>query len=104
MTSADLLNALLLHTGSRSGIAAKDLAARTGCTEREVRKHVSELREQGTPICGHPSTGYYIASTHQELEETCAFLRNRAMHSLTMEARLRRIPLPDLLGQLKLKT
>jgi biotin operon repressor len=104
MNAAAVLNALLLHTGSRSGVRANVLARQLDCSAREVRKYVSELREQGTPICGRPATGYYIAETAQELEDTCAFLRGRAMHSLTLEARLRKITLPDLLGQLHLKT
>ena len=58
----------------------------------------------GVAVCGTPETGYYIAATAAELDQTCAFLRSRAMRSLTLEARLRQIPLPDLLGQLHLRT
>jgi hypothetical protein len=55
-------------------------------------------------VCGHPATGYFIASNREELEETCQFLRSRAMHSLVLEAKLRGLPLADLVGQLRLKT
>lgn len=69
-----------------------------------MRVLVSELREDGHAICGTPADGYYIAANADELQHTCDFLRSRAMHSLVLEARLKRIPLVDLLGQLRLPT
>ena len=75
-----------------------------GCPARHVRSLVSELRLEGIAICGHPRTGYFIAATAEELLETCAFLRARAMHSLVLESRLRRIPLGELLGQMRVPT
>lgn len=99
-----VLTVLARHVGAGFGIGAGELAETTGISERRLRRIISQLREDGTAICGHPRTGYYIAQTHAELEESCQFLRARAMHSLALEARLRRIPLPDLLGQLKLPT
>jgi hypothetical protein len=71
---------------------------------RGLRTMISELREDGHAICGTPRDGYYIAATPQELQETCEFLRERAMHSLHLESRLRKIPLADLLGQLHVPT
>lgn len=103
-TRHDAAAALARHIGSRNGIRADHLAAELGCTERKLRDFISELREEGVAVCGHPSTGYYIAATADELESTCQFLRARAMHSLVLESRLRKIPLPDLLGQLHLET
>lgn len=92
------------HTGKANGIGAELLAERLGITERLLRALVSQAREDGVAISATPETGYYIAQTADELEESCEFLRSRAMHSLRMEAQLRRIPLPDLLGQLHLNT
>jgi hypothetical protein len=63
-----------------------------------------EASEEGHAICGTPSHGYYIAADAAELEETCEFLRSRALHSLNLESKLRKIPLPDLLGQLHVPT
>ena len=37
-------------------------------------------------------------------ERSCMFLRKRALHSLGLEAKLRKISLPALLGQLNLNT
>lgn len=103
-TKTAVLVVLQKHLGKDDGIAAKELAAAAGVTERELRHQVSALRDDGIAVCGHPATGYYIAKSAIELEETCEYLRSRAMHSLRMESRLRRIPLPDLIGQLRLKT
>lgn len=92
------------HAGKEHGIGAEALARQLCISERVLRSLVSEAREQGLAISATPDTGYYIAQTPEELEESCEFLRSRALHSLRMEAQLRRIPLPDLLGQLRLPT
>lgn len=101
---AHLAAYLQLHIGRNRGITAAAIAEALGCNERVVRLLVTELREDGVAVCGHPASGYFIAATPEELEETCEFLRSRAMHSLVLESRLRHVPLPDLIGQLRLKT
>jgi biotin operon repressor len=101
---AHLAAFLQLHIGKDRGITAAAIAVALGCNERQVRFMVTELREDGVAVCGHPASGYFVAANHQELEETCAFLRSRAMHSLVLESKLRHVPLPDLIGQLRLKT
>lgn len=92
------------HMGKARGISAEQLAHQLQISDRTLRALVSMLREAGTAVSATPDTGYYIAETPEELQESCEFLRARAMHSLRMEAQLRRIPLPDLLGQLHLET
>lgn len=103
-TKHDLQAVLARHIGKENGATASALSATLGVTTRAVRHLVTELREDGAAVCGHPSTGYFIAANNEELEATCAFLRSRAMHSLQLESTLRHVPLPDLLGQLRLKT
>lgn len=103
-TASQLLNVLTRHIGKGNGIGVKALATQLDTTERHVRTLTSELREDGHAVCGTPQDGYYIAATPEELQSTCEFLRSRALHSLTLESRLRRIPLTDLLGQLHLPT
>lgn len=103
-TRADLAALLEAHIGHERGVGVKAIAERLGCTERQVRAFVTELRLEGIAVCGTPETGYYVAATVEELEATCAFLRSRAMHSLVLESKLRHVPLPDLIGQLRLKT
>lgn len=104
ITSAHLLSVMSGHVGAASGVTAKALAEQLATTARHVRTLVSELRLGGIAVCGHPKTGYFIAATPEELEQTCAFLRSRAMHSLVLESKLRHVPLPELIGQLRLKT
>ncbi len=59
-----VLNALIDgHHGAANGIAAKDLAARAGVSERDVRTQVTALREEGIAICGHPRTWRRRSST-----------------------------------------
>ena len=103
-TKHDLFSLLTHRVGVQYGTSVQTLADLMRCTPREVRKLVSELRMDGIAVCGTPKTGYYIAATPEELEVTCQFLRNRAMHSLQLESRLRNIPMPDLLGQLHVPT
>jgi biotin operon repressor len=101
---AAVLAALQGHIGAAHGVTAKDLAMWVGTSDREVRAQVSALREEGIAVCGHPRTGYFIAQTPAELQTTVEYLTSRALHSLRLASRLTRIPLPDLIGQLKLKT
>lgn len=97
-----LLNALSSHQGREAGIAARDLAKQLEIPPRRLRTIVSECREEGLAICGHPATGYFMATTPEELQQTCAFLEHRAMHSLRKLSRMKKVSLPDLMGQLML--
>ena len=101
---ARVLAALSIRQGKLNGITGADLAQILELKEREIRHAISALREEGIAVCGHPREGYYIAATAEELEATCAFLRDRAMHSLLLESRLRKLPLRELLGQIRLGT
>lgn len=108
--TSDQLLVLLIHVlttkhkGRKRGVKASILAVQTGLGERTLRKLISDAREQGVAVVGTPETGYYVAETAEELEECCHFLRSRAVHSLMLEARLRKISLPSLLGQLNLSS
>ena len=112
MITADrVLDVLSRHVGAARGCSIEQLTYEVACTwpnsegdQRKVRKLVSELREAGIAICASPRTGYFIAATAGELEDCCKFLRSRAMHSLTLESRLRKIALGELLGQLRITT
>lgn len=99
-----LLTLLSRHIGEGNGITAAQITLALCVPKRRVRTMVSELRLDGVAVCGHPRDGYYIAAHAGEIEKTCQFLRSRALHSLTLESKLRHVPLPDLLGQLRLKT
>ncbi|MCW5657405.1 MAG: hypothetical protein KIT60_06860 [Burkholderiaceae bacterium] len=102
MTGAELLNVMARHQGRERGIHAVDLARLCQIPERALRTLISALREEGIAICATPETGYYLAVTPEELQESCRFLHERAMKSLVLASRMQKISLPELLGQLKL--
>lgn len=102
MNQAQLLNLLARHQGRAAGIKARDLAAQAGISPRRLRALISQAREEGIAICGTPSTGYYVPQTPEELAESCAYLEHRALHSLRLLSRMKKVALPELLGQLKL--
>jgi hypothetical protein len=111
ITPDQVLSELMHHKGKARGIHVRDLAVRiTGqlanseAVERSVRKLVTDLRLEGHPICAHPASGYFLAETTAELEETCNFLHSRAMSSLKAESRLRQISVAELLGQFQRQT
>ncbi len=102
-TRTQLLNALAQHQGRDKGISARALAQQLGLSPRKLRKLISSARdEEGYAICGTPRTGYYMAVTPEELQASCAFLEHRAMHSLRVLSRMRKVSLPTLMGQLLL--
>lgn len=103
-TRHDLAAVMVHHCGKDKGISAKALALALDVPERRIRHLVTELREDGMAICGHPATGYFVATTPEELKETMEFLKDRAMHSLNLASKLGNIPMPDLIGQLHLRT
>lgn len=101
---AQLIAVLQSHIGKANGISGHQIAFILGCAERVVRQLITEAREDGTAVCGHPATGYFIAETQAEIDETIAFLRARALHSLTLAAKLGDQAVADLIGQLRLPT
>jgi biotin operon repressor len=102
-SKTELLNALSRHQGRENGIGAKRLAEQLQISPRELRKLISRVRdEDGHAVCGHPSTGYFMAVTPEELQQSCAFLEHRALHSLRVLSRMKKVSLADLLGQMKL--
>jgi hypothetical protein len=104
-----VLNELQHHRGRAQGVHISQLVQRiTGQLttsehlERVVRKAVTELHLEGHAICAHPSSGYFMAETAEELEHTCNFLHSRAMSSLKAESQLRKISVADLINRFTL--
>lgn len=110
ITRDRLLAALRNHIGHSRGVTVTALAREvlgvepTRGDERVVRRLIVELRLEGHHVCAHPASGYYLAESPQELSDTIAFLRERAMSSLSQIAAMKRISVPDLCGQLHLPT
>lgn len=104
-----LLAILSGHIGKDCGITVEDLAFRMfgqGATTRDqraIRRLVVELRRQGEHICADPRHGYFLAADPAELDQTCRFLYDRAMTSLTQVSAMKRVSLPDLAGQLRIR-
>jgi biotin operon repressor len=103
--AAALLAILSRHIGAENGVGAERLAYMLDAPQRKVRQWVSELREQGHGVCAHPETGYFVAANDEELQRYYIdFLKSRALHSLRLISIATKTALPDLLGQLRLKT
>lgn len=102
MDKRDVLKILKLCKGKTKGIDMEELLFRTGyeLSARRLRLYIEALRREGHPICSHPESGYYYAKTVEDLNHGCAFLRSRAMTSLIQEAAMRRVSLPELMGQI----
>lgn len=96
------------HMGRENGVHITTLTgsitktAPTPGEERTVRFAVAVLRDNGHPICAHPTHGYFYAKSSEEITETCEFLYSRAMHSLKQIASLKKKALPEIRGQLGL--
>ena len=110
ITQDAVLDALRDHIGQDNGISARSLVLKlTGvyarpADERALRHVIEVLRRDGHHLCGHPTTGYFVARTDDELLRTVRFLHDRALTSLTQAAAMQRVSLPDLRGQLRLPT
>jgi len=77
---------------------------------RQLRKLITDLRtgKDGPPqpicsSCCAIGPGYYLAQTGPELQGYIARIEKQALRKLGQAARLRRIPLAKLLGQLALE-
>ena len=72
---------------------------------RKLRQLITKLRREGLPICSvadQNGGGYYLASASSEAEDYLRRLRKQALKKLTMEARIRKVALPELLGQISI--
>jgi hypothetical protein len=105
-----VLAELQLHNGRDEGIHINDLVARItnsllcgAAEERKVRKLIEELRTEGYPICALPDTGYFIAASPRDLNETCAFLLSRADTTVQQVAAMKKRVAPDLYEALGIK-
>lgn len=97
---------IVARQGRAAAISAAELAARTGLSDRAVRKMIKALIEQhNAPIASspHAPAGYYIPESLSEIIEATDSLKGRALSILTRLARLRRVALPEVLGQLQME-
>jgi len=108
-----LMSELSKHIGRNRAIGMVDLYTRVYDEQpksrhsgtRKIRALVTELRKEGVPICSTQDKeggGYYMASAGSELQDYCGRLRTRALKLLAQEAKLKRVALPELLGEIRL--
>ncbi len=103
---ACVLYVLRDHTGRASAIGCEALAAIAGIPAREVQKVIHRLRcEHGHPIASTaaPPAGYYLPESAAEIEQFVQEQRRKALGTLAAIAAVRRVALPELLGQLALE-
>lgn len=115
ITSDRMLAVLSQHIGAKHGVTIAQLVdamahprgidpRERASIERNARELVVQLRLAGHHVCAHPSSGYFMAATSEELDAACTFLYDRAMTSLQQVAAMKRVSVPDLRGQLHLPT
>ena len=106
---AQLLVILAGCIGKEKAISMRELYQkfyRYPCTDpiaqgRALRKLITDLREQGQPICSSVADGYWLAEGGLELKKYLKRLRGRAMRALVLESKIRKQTLAELLGQLR---
>jgi hypothetical protein len=72
---------------------------------RALRHLITALREDGVPICSTSSKdsgGYYIAAAGSEFIDFLRKTERRALLILMRNAKMKKVSLPEYLGQLKL--
>lgn len=72
---------------------------------RALRRLVTVMRAEGVPICSVSSRsggGYFLAAAGSELADYLRRTERRALLILQRNARIKRISLPNYLGQMKL--
>lgn len=73
---------------------------------RKLRQLITELRNDGTPICSTATQnggGYYLAQTTEDLSGYLARQERRALGILARNARMKRLTLPEYVGQMSLR-
>ena len=70
---------------------------------RSLRKLISETKEEGVPILSSSSTtggGYYLSGSDSEMDAFYEMRRKMALKILALESKMRKLAMPDLLGQI----
>jgi len=73
---------------------------------RGIRRLITALRNEGRPICSvahRTGGGYYLAAAGSELEVYLKNNERRALRVLARNSRIKKIALPDYLGQVRLE-
>ena len=98
------------HKGQENSVSRKDLVDRVNqhwplfpVCERTIRLTIKHLVESHGQWIGSSPKGYFMVQTDQELMGVCKYYRGYGLSALHIEAKLRKISLPALLGQLSIE-
>lgn len=72
---------------------------------KNTRILITALRNQGRAIGSNSSKnggGYYLPRAGSELDDYCKRIHRQALRKLAMEARIRNISMPELVGQMSI--
>jgi hypothetical protein len=109
-----LLEALLDHQGKEHAVGMDVLytqvfnepVAHKINDTKKIRKLVTAVRNQGRAIasvCSRNGGGYYLPRAGSELEDYLSSMLHRpALKKLAMEAKIRKVSLPELIGQMSI--
>jgi len=99
----DLVELIGARRGAGNAIPRAELCAILDYIgERKIRQAIKHLViEHGIPIASG-MTGYYTPVTADEVVQACEYYHSYAMACLTVESRLKRCSLPEILEQLKI--
>jgi hypothetical protein len=111
---ARLLIELSRHVGEMNAIGMAELHeavfSETWCHRindtKKLRELITEMRNEGVPICSVSASsggGYYLAAAGSELRGYTERDKKRALRILARIARIERISLPELLGQMRIR-
>jgi hypothetical protein len=105
-----ILGVLEGHKGQENSVPGKDLVDRVNqhwplfpLNERKIRLTIKHMIESHSQWIGSSPKGYFMVQTDQELAGVCKYYRGYGLSALHIEAKLRKISLPALLGQLSLE-
>lgn len=108
-----ILAALTGHIGEPNAIGMGELyelvygepwANRINDT-RALRKAITDLRDEGVAICSVATSyggGYYLAAAGSELAGYMRRNERQALRKLMRNAKMKKVSLPDYLGQMRL--
>lgn len=71
-----------------------------------IRKLVTEMRREGHPVMSDTSSshgGYWLAASASEINNWCNQSKNRALDILQRISTIKKISLPEFLGQMQIE-
>ncbi len=72
---------------------------------KKTRQLITALRGQGRAIGSNSASnggGYYLPRAGSELNDYCNRIHRKALRALAMEAKIRKVSLPELIGQMSI--